>query len=50
MPLMLLKIPICKHQLPSVRVVHTFAHANFTLAHYAWEPEHDIVVLLYSTK
>ena len=44
---MLLKIPTCKH---SVRVAQLFADANLTLAHHAWEPEHNIVVLLASIK
>ena len=29
---------------------HIFSNANLTLAHYAWEPEHNIVVLLSSIK
>ena len=47
---MLLKAPNCKHQLPCLRVVHLFTDANLTLAHHAWEPEHNIVVLLVFTK
>jgi hypothetical protein len=47
---MLLKTPTCKNQLPCVEVVHIITDANFTLSHYAWEPEHNIVVLLSSTK